>query len=156
MSDSLPAVTLSSQELAALARELALDIQERDKILATHGLSVEQLEALQGNDFFRNMLEQEIKNWQSTMGTPDRIKLEAAAMFEKFMPIIYARITNTGEGLRDVMEGAKLIAKVAGLDNANREDRVAGEKFSIQINIGSLQDPPTVDVIAEPVKVLIP
>lgn len=121
--------------LASLARETAMDIKELETILRQFGLSSDQYAVIQQMPLYQQILQAEQQQWQSTKNTPDRIKLEAAALFEEAMPKLYARIINPMENLNHAIEGAKLIAKVAGVGES-QGPATAGEKFSITINLG--------------------
>ncbi len=86
--------------------------------------------------FFKQALHVSTIEWNSALTTPERIKLESAAILEDALPRLGARMANQAEGLPGVVEAAKLFAKIAGLGEKEVGDRAPGEKFTISINLG--------------------
>lgn len=128
---------LTQQELAKLARELAMNIREVHQILPDYHLTHPQFEFLKEyNQFFKQALKTMTLEWNSALTTPERIKIEAAAIMEESLLVLAGRMQNKAEGLPGVVEAGKLIAKIAGL--GEREERAGpiGERFAITINLG--------------------
>lgn len=124
-------------DLAKLAREIAMDIRELDKVLETYKLSKEQYDWLANHhEFFKQALHVSTIEWSSALTTPERVRLESAAILEDALPRLGARMVNQAEGLPGVVEAAKLFAKLAGLGEKEVGDRSPGEKFQININLG--------------------
>lgn len=121
--------------LAALARELAMDINELPTILARFGLTEEQLAALKQNRTFKKLLDGAVQAWTAASNTPERIRIEAGAAFEQVMPVITKRLQEEREGLDDVVKGARLLADVAGLGVSPAG--MGGERVTINIDLGS-------------------
>ena len=123
--------------LAKLAREIAMDIKEVPIILGNYRLTQEQYDWLkENNEFFKQALHVSTIEWNSALTTPERIKLESAAILEEALPRLGARMVNQAEGLPGVVEAAKLFAKIAGVGEREQGDRAPGEKFTISINLG--------------------
>lgn len=142
---------LTQFDLTRLAREISMSINELETILGHFGLSETQFEQIKQNEFFQRTLENYITEWNSATNTPTRIKIEAAAMFEQAMPMLYRRMSNEQENLNQVVEAGKLIARVAGIGEKAEAGLATGEKFSIVINLGDKQitkdvTPVTIDV----------
>ncbi len=132
---SLPEMT--SADLVKLAREIVMDIKEVDVVLGHYHLSKEQYDWLKENHaFFKQALHVSTIEWHSALTTPERIKLESAAILEDALPRLGARMANQAEGLPGVVEAAKLFAKIAGLGEKEVGERAPGEKFTISINLG--------------------
>lgn len=127
-------------DLARLSRELAMNIKEEHVILKEFGLDNAQFEYLKAyNGFFREAYAAHCKEWHAPLSTQDRIKVEAAAIFEDSLPGLGARMQNKGEGLPGVVEVAKLFAKVAGVGERQDGGNAPGERFSINIDLGGDQ-----------------
>jgi hypothetical protein len=128
---------LSPQTLAALAREIAMDIKEPATILAAYGLTTAQYERIKAIPFFTRALELATIEWTSALKTPDRLRIEAAATLEDALPAIGVRMKNPMELLTAVVEAGKLFSKIAGVGEAAAPGTGApGEKFVININLG--------------------
>ncbi len=131
---------MTQQQLAALAREIAMDIKTIENILATYKLTSAQYDHLKENNaFFKHALKTLTIEWQSAASTPERIKIEAAAALEDAMPVLYTRLVNKAEGLPGVTEVAKLFAKIAGVGERQEGPGTPGERFTITIDLGGDQ-----------------
>ncbi len=128
---------LTPTELAKLAREIAMDIKDVDVVLGHYNITPAQYDNLkEHNAFFKQALQVSTIEWNSALTTPERIKLESAAILEDALPRLGARMANQAEGLPGVVEAAKLFAKIAGLGEKEASDRAPGERFTISINLG--------------------
>lgn len=122
-------------KLLALARDLALNILTPEQTLEKHQIDTEEYEKIVNIPFFKQALEAETAAWQSAKNTPERIKIEAAATLEDWLPYLDKRMRNSDEDLGKVIEGGKLLKSLAGI-NENAGAQASGEKFLIQINLG--------------------
>lgn len=113
-----------------------MGIRNLPDILISHELTLPDYETIKLNPFFMRLLDASMMEWQSVRNTAERTAIEAAALFEQAMPIIYARMTNNKEQLNHVVEAAKLMAKAGGIGEGNSKN-TQGEKFSITINLGA-------------------
>lgn len=147
MSNQMPIETLSEhvgidiskithEHMAALAREIAMDINELPIILRNNAISVEQFEIIKVSSFFRKLLESYTQAWTASGNTPERLKLEGAAMLEAFYPTLFKRMTSPTEPLNHVVQAAQFIAKTSGLGEA-KDNGTIGDRFSITINLGA-------------------
>jgi hypothetical protein len=129
---------VSPVTLAQLAREIAQDIGLLPAILQKHKLTQAQYEFLEKhNAFFRGILTNEIRNWQSIKSTEVRLRLQAQAALEQQMPTIANRMGNAAEKLGDAVEAAKLFARIAGVDSAPVGPATTGERYQIVIDLGA-------------------
>jgi hypothetical protein len=136
----IPPIKLDSVELAKLAREIAMDLRERVDILKDFKLTEAQYDFLEANnDFFKNALQSAVLEWHSPLSTMERIKLQSAAILEETLPALGARMQNKAEGLPGVVETAKFFAKNAGIGERGVGDAGAGERFTINIDLGGDQ-----------------
>ena len=124
--------------LSRLAREVAMDLKDRHTILADFKLNQTQYDFLDANnEFYRSALAAACKDWHAPLSTAERIRVEAAAILEDSLVGIGARMQNKGEGLPGVIEAAKLFAKVAGVGERESSTLPAGERFTINIDLGA-------------------
>jgi hypothetical protein len=136
--ENLPAkVTIPDRAaLVALAREMAMAIHAPEEILERHGITADQYAVIVNNPFYSRVLDAETVAWQSAANTPERIKVEAAAMLELFLPELYARMVDReGSTLTAVVEGGKFVAKIAGIGEREAGGG-SGQQFTISINLG--------------------
>lgn len=135
-------------KLQAIARAIAQNIDPLPKILAANGLSVEQLERITNIPYFQQLLDQEIKNWNSAKSTKDRIALKSASMIEESLPAMFERIHDRRESLLHKSDILKTLAKFANIGTA---DGSQAEKVSVTINVSGVQTkvagitPPVID-----------
>ncbi len=138
---SLPATIdlpdLSTTDLVKLAREIAMNIKDVGIVLGHYHLTQDQYDWLKEHHaFFKQALQVSTIEWNSSLTTPERLKLESAAILEDALPRLGARMVNSAEGLPGVVEAAKLFAKMAGIGEREGGERAPGEKFTISINLG--------------------
>lgn len=132
-----PPIEKTSAELMSIARDIAMDIQILPKILAKHGITNVQYDYLsQHNEFFKQAVTVLCREWQSIGSTKERIRVQAAAALEEQLPIIASRVGSKTEKLEAVVEGAKLLAKIADVDSPSGGGVGSGERFSINIDLG--------------------
>jgi hypothetical protein len=130
-------INLTPTGLAALAREVAIDIKELPDILRLYKLTESEYKRICELPFYSKALAAATIEWQSAEGTHTRIKLEAAAIMEDAMPGLAARMKSRDEAFPAAIEAGKLFAKLAGLDTAAKTSEGASEKFVIKIDLGA-------------------
>ncbi len=122
-------------KIAALVRDLAMNLYDTPVILKTHGLSEEQYKLLEENPFFKNAIQAAVTEWNSPHSTNKRLAMEAAIALEDALPALATRMSSPGEPLSQAIEAAKLFAKMAGVGESAQQ-APTGEKFKITINLG--------------------
>ena len=132
-----PPITLTHVELARLAREIAMDIKERRDTLEVFKLTEAQYEQIEKHPLYERMLTAAVIEWNSAKSTPDRLKIEAAAILEEALPHIGARMTKPAESLAMQVQAGTLLAKIAGVGEGGAAPAAQGEKFVISINLGA-------------------
>lgn len=123
--------------VAALVRDLAMNMYETPFVLQKHSLTPGQYETLCGNDFFKKALEAATIEWNSPLSTPKRLAMEAAIALEDALPDVAVRLRNNKEPLPGVVELAKLFAKMAGVGEQANAANTPQERFKITINLGA-------------------
>jgi hypothetical protein len=108
------------------------------QLLSKHGITQTQYDFLiEHNDYFKNTLASECKDWQSIASTEKRVRLQALAALEDKMPSIANRMGQAAEKLGDVVEAAKFFAKVANVDSTTGGAAGGGAGFTISIDLGA-------------------
>lgn len=123
--------------LVELARSIAMGMHDLPHILADHEISEERYAEIVKNPFFARTLEAEIMDWHAARNTPERVKVEAAAIIERVLPTVAARMEDPQEALTAVTDAAKMVARLAGI--GEKEAATGGgssEKFIINIDMG--------------------
>lgn len=137
----LIAVRADLDELLYLkvAREIAMDIQPLETILTSHGVAQSQWETMQNHPGFQRLLQSQIEAWQAAENVHERVKIKAASLVEEFLPELNTRIHDSRESLTAKIEAVKLARDLAGMGRNSVDAAVAGEKFSVTINLGADQ-----------------
>lgn len=128
---------MTTQELAALARELAMAIRDEADILNEYQITAVDYDVIKTNPQFIKIFEGFVTEWNSAINTPERVRIEAAAALEQAMPKLFARMGNKNEALNHVVEVAKFFARAAGIGEVKNAATQQGEKFMISINLGA-------------------
>lgn len=132
-------MNIDVQDLAKLAREMAMLLKPRATILAEHELSEEDYAQIEKLEFYKRALETASIEWNRPMSTAERIRLIGQCYLEESLPVIGGRMANTNESLANVVDGMKVLTQISGLNNNNEKSTPASaaEKFIIQINLGA-------------------
>jgi hypothetical protein len=141
---NLPATTVlpkgwSISKVAALVRDLAMNLYDEATILTNHGLTAAQFALLKTNEHYQRALEQAVSEWNSPQSTTKRLSFESAAAIEDALPTIASRLSKTTEPLSDVVSLLKTLSEMAGITGAKAtgQQAVIGERFKIVINLGA-------------------
>lgn len=131
-----PDPKLPEDKLVELARELCQGIKHPTEVFPDYDITQEQFDAhVLTNGYFKRAYDALLIEWNSAGSTNKRLGLKAAAILEDSMPKVGARLTDGKENLTAVVEAGKFFAKLAGAGEDAR-NAAAGEKFTININIG--------------------
>ena len=134
-----PVPNLTEEDLIKLAREVVQDIFPLSSALARYSLTQSQYDLhVKDNPFFKRITEQYRIEWEATTNTATRLKIKAAAAMEDGLSTLAARMIDKHEDLGKATETAKLIARLAGVDGADK-NASTGEKITIEINLGGDQ-----------------
>lgn len=132
-----PMPTMTEQEIASIAWEMARGLRSPDDIIKKHGLTKEQFaQHIDTNSYYKRVLEAAVIEWASTGNTKSRIVHKAGLALEENIVQLAKRMSDDEEDLGKAMEVAKLFAKIAGVDASDKVSGV-GEKFTITINLGA-------------------
>lgn len=128
---------LNETQMAKLARELVMNIRNYKLVFADYGIDENDYCEIEKNEFYRRVKAQYVLDWNSAISTADRIKLQGAAGVEAVMPVVAKRALLATEPLTSVIEGAKFLAKVAGIGESKTDPKAASDRFVITINLGA-------------------
>ena len=126
----------SAPNLAALAREVAMDILPMKDILELHKLTDEEWELIRRDRRFDAMLTSMIRDWNSADNTRERVRVKAATGFEALMEPLIQDAKDPSIPLVQRTEVLKLLVRIGELEND--KNGIAGGAFNIQINVGAL------------------
>lgn len=136
MTDNTPS-EIFAVDLAALAREIAMDIFEIKDIMAVHKLDEEQWEEICRNTKFQQMLTQMSAEWNSAMNTRERIRIKAATGLESVLENYIREIRDEKIPLGQRVEAGKFLARIGEVDTSQILGGAGGGGFTITMNIGT-------------------
>lgn len=123
--------------MARLARSIAQDIIELDKILEVNGVSHEDWKVIERHPMFQKYLQEAILDWNAAENAPERVKIKAAAAIEEWLPEGFSQMHNQDAPLLHRNDLAKLMAKLGGMDRSGVGiEGGGGERFHVTINLG--------------------
>lgn len=128
---------LDELTMAKLARELTMNIRNYKLVFKDYGIDENDYCEIEKNPFYRKIKEHYVLEWNSAISTADRIKLQGAAGVEAVMRVVTKRALAVTEPLTSVIEGAKFLAKVAGIGETKTDPKAASDRFVITINLGA-------------------
>lgn len=123
--------------LAALAREIAMDVFEVPKILEIHRLTDGEWQKIQANPKFQEMLRGLIAEWQSAANTRERVRIKAATGLEMQLERYILDIADPKIPLAQRVEAGKFLARLGELDGNQVIGAAGGAAFQINLNIGT-------------------
>ena len=124
-------------DLAAVAREVAMDILPIEEIQRLHQLSDERWIEITQNHKFQHMLHSMQVEWNAASNVPERVKAKASTAVEALLEVYVRDIMDPGIPLAQRVEAGKFLAKLGELGEKNVFGAASGERFSITLNIGA-------------------
>lgn len=124
--------------MVRLARAIAQDIIELEKILEVNKVSQETWDVIERHPRFQKYLQDAIVEWNAAENAPERVKIKAAAAIEEWLPEGFSQMHNQDAPLLHRNDLAKLMAKLGGMDRSGVGiEGGGGERFSVTINLGA-------------------
>jgi hypothetical protein len=122
--------------LAALAREIAMDIFPLGRILEIHKLSDDEWQRISTTPKFTQMLAGMIQEWNSASNTKERIKVKAATGLEMHLEDYINDLADVKIPLTQRVEAGKFLAHLGELMGKEIVGS-SGGAFQITLNIGA-------------------
>ena len=135
MTTDLAPEEIFAVDLAALAREIAMDIYPLAQIIELHRLNDEEWQRIQENPKFKAMLNEMVTDWNSTASTKERVKLKSATGLESILEVYIRDIADPDIPLAQRVEAGKFLARLGEMDGQHIGSG-GGGGFSITLNIG--------------------
>ena len=126
-------------KLLGLAREIAMDIQSIDVILANHGMSAQRFAEVRKLPRFVQYMEHEVLAWGTSLNASQRVKVKSITLIEEWLAHLNQEMHAPTSTLAAKVEAGKLVARLGGLglNLAAATATEAGEQFSVTINMGN-------------------
>lgn len=147
--------------LAAIAREIAMDILPVGDILKLHQIDDQTWSRIQEHSKFQEMLQDMTKEWKTAINVRERIKIKSATGLESQLDVYISAIGDPHIPLVQRVEAGKFLATLGELIGKEFLGGAGGNAFQINLNIGEvttsaeIRPPPRV-IEGEVVKGAIP
>lgn len=123
--------------MVRLARAIAQDVLDLDKILEINSVSPEVWKVIEKHPRFQKYLQESILDWNAAENAPERVKIKAAAAVEEWLPEAFKQMHNQDAPLLHRNDLAKLMTKLGGMDRSGvGVEGGGGERFHVTINLG--------------------
>lgn len=137
MSVTLPLHLVDDTVALRIAREIAMNLHDLETILKNNNVSTEAWDRLQTNQYFRDLVQSAVAEWESASNTHERTKLKAASLLEQWLLEANTRLHDPKELLTAKVQLATLLKSLSGMGVTSAQDGGGGgERFSVTINLG--------------------
>ncbi len=131
---------ISEIKVAYIAREIAMDMYELPQILEFANVTSEEFSRIESMPRFKQMLENEVATWGSSLNVNERVKVKAQYLVEDWLKTAARDVHDTREPLSSRVQVTRLVTQLAGMGtNGMGVEGGSGERFSVTINLGSDQ-----------------
>jgi hypothetical protein len=127
---------LDEAQMAKLARELVMNIRNYKQTFELFGIDENDYYEIEKNEFFRKVKEQFALEWNSTLSTEERVRLQQLAYLEQLSPVLARRAMAPDANLSASTDVGKLFMKGAGIGETKNE-KANTDRFIITINLGA-------------------
>ena len=128
---------------ARLIWDLVSNIRPRGDVLASYGLTIQDLQAKAQNGLWAGAYREAERVWKSDMNIKTRIQLKASFLLEDSLLTLFNIIRQDGVSINSKLEAIEQLTKISTVTNVPKENGVT-EKHNITINIGGEHKPITV------------
>lgn len=128
-------VDLDETAMAALARDLVLNIRSYKDTFAEFGIDENDYQQIEKNEFFRKVRDHIALEWNSIHSSEERNRFIQLAFYEKLSPVLVGRAMREDTNLSAAVDVAKMVMKGAGIGETKSE-KANTERFVISINLG--------------------
>lgn len=134
----VPAQELTEAKLRTLAREIAADIFDPERIMSNLGITQWQWDYHARTPQFQQMISEARDALNSVTGTYARNELKANALIEEVgLPVLHDIMKNTRSNDAARIDAVKLAAKIAKLGERDNNMVHEGGKLIVEINMGA-------------------
>jgi hypothetical protein len=131
---------ISEIKIAYIARELAMDVYELPQILEFANVTADEFSHIEKMPRFKQMLENEVATWASSLNVTERVKIKAQYMVEDWLKTAQHDVHDTREPLSSRVQVTRLVTQLAGMGTSGATiEGGGGERFSVTINLGGDQ-----------------
>jgi len=135
---TVPVSMYDEAKLVKLARQIAMGIKDLPDILFDNGMTLMEFNSIKQNPHFCQLLESEIKSWESAGNTQDRVRIKAGALLEEYLPELYARLNDRQEPLMGKIKALEHLSRMAGFgDRDIPQIGTPGDRVHVVINLGA-------------------
>jgi hypothetical protein len=127
---------ISISQVAAIARDLATNMNSLEVVLRTHGVSRAMYDILCEKPFFKKALENGALEWHKLKTIQQRLALQSLVALENAMPSVAGKMKDPNEDLDDVTKAANLLAQIGGLIGKDAQFSKEAEKVVLNLNFG--------------------
>lgn len=150
---------MSDTDLSRLAHEIARDIYPLEDILRQYQIDpVFFRDHVMNHERFKVFYVEAHALWNSASNAKERSALKASVMFEEWLPEANRLFHDQQQPMSSKNEMMKLIARVAGLDQIEKQQLgvAPGDRVVVNINLsaGGASQPITIDKVAPVLEVL--
>lgn len=123
--------------LAAVAREIAMDILPINQILKLHQIDDPTWMLIQEHQKFQQMLQDMTQEWQTASNVRERVKAKAGTGLETQLDVYIAAIGDKDIPLTQRVEAGKFLATLGEMIGKEFLGGAGGNAFQINLNIGT-------------------
>lgn len=131
---------------ARLIWDLVSNMRKPADVLASYGITANELRAKANNGLFASAYREAEKLWKSDMNVQQRIRLKAAFLLEDSLMPMFTIIHSVDMPVSAKLEAIEKLMKISTVAAVPKEGAGVGggEKHSITINIGGAATPITI------------
>ena len=122
--------------LAKLAREIAMDVEDVDTILSVNQIDDDTWSRIQANPQFQSMLSNMVIEWNSASNARARIRVKAQTAIEALIDLLVREVASGEAPLTQKVDAIRQLARLGELEGKEFGGGQAGDRVSIVINMG--------------------
>ena len=128
--------------LFQMAYEFAREIYNKEDILASFNVDEVYFDTkIVPHPLYQKYYAEARVLWLSSLSATERIQVKTAVAFEEALGNLTKALMDEKEPLAGRTRLAELLSRIAGLEKPKDSPTAAGEKISININFGAIQQP---------------
>lgn len=140
--------TAFSERDARLALELVSGLSSVKDVLDRYGMTELELRQKLATPGFQALLKETRQAWQSDLNARERVKLKAALLVEDSLMSVFRVANDKDVGVTARLDAFKSLAKIASVDEADKQAGGGAGRFVLNINVPGVNAPVTIDGVA--------